>query len=103
MSVNSSQDEGGEGGVWLRVRILKSLVFSLSTTVCATRDSFREEDQTRSAKRRIMGSVSDRGTSCSKVSSAEIDCVGLSGTTCYHQCRAPVRIDAGRSGQRDLG
>jgi len=32
MLVNSSQDEGGVGGLKLRVRILKSLVLSLSTT-----------------------------------------------------------------------
>src|SRR5205085_7788180 len=37
MSVNSSQDEGGAPGVWLRVRILNSLVFSLRTTVRALR------------------------------------------------------------------
>src|SRR5262249_30469764 len=33
MSVSSSQEEGGLSVVWLRVRILKSLVFSFSTTV----------------------------------------------------------------------
>lgn len=33
MFVNSSQEVGGEVGVWLRVRILKWAVFSLSTTV----------------------------------------------------------------------
>ena len=31
--------EGGELGVWLRVRMLKPLVFSLRTTVRAIRDS----------------------------------------------------------------
>ena len=41
MPVNSSQEAGGKGGVWLRVRVLKSLVFSLSTTVRAFRDSLR--------------------------------------------------------------
>jgi len=46
MSVNSSLEEGGEPGVWLRVRVLNSLVFSLSTTVRAIRDSLREADQT---------------------------------------------------------
>src|SRR2546429_5859887 len=76
-----SQDDGGECGVWRRVRILKSLVFSLSTTVRGTRGSLREADQTFSARLRIVGAVSDNGTSCSKVSSAEIDFVGLSGTT----------------------
>jgi hypothetical protein len=35
MVVNSSQEGGGEAGVWLRVRILKSLVLSLSTAVRA--------------------------------------------------------------------
>src|SRR5271157_352420 len=45
MSVNSSQEEGGKPGVWLRVRILNSLVFSLRTTVRAVRDSLREADQ----------------------------------------------------------
>jgi len=33
MFVNSSQEQGGDWGVWLRVRILNSLVFSLRTTV----------------------------------------------------------------------
>src|SRR5215468_690919 len=81
MLVNSSQEQGGEFGVWLRVRILNSLVFNLSTTVRAMRDSLREAAQTFSARRRIIGSVSDSGTSRSNVSSAEIDCVGLFGTT----------------------
>src|SRR5947208_8358004 len=81
MSVNSSQEEGGELGVWLRVRIVNSLVFNLSTTVRAIRDSLRETDQSFSARRRIMGSVSDNGTSLSKVSSTEIDCVGRSEMT----------------------
>jgi hypothetical protein len=40
--VSSSQEAGGEPGVWLRVRILKSLVFSFSTMVRAIRDSLRE-------------------------------------------------------------
>jgi hypothetical protein len=35
--VSSSQEEGGEPGVWLRVRILNSLVFSFSATVRAIR------------------------------------------------------------------
>src|SRR6266567_1905943 len=61
--------------------MLKSLVFSLSTTVRGTRDSLREADQTFSVRLRIIGSVSDNGTSCSKVSSAEIDLGGLFGTT----------------------
>src|SRR5271157_1006239 len=81
MSVNSSQEEGGNPGVWLRVRILNSLVFSLRTTVRAVRDSLREADQSFSARRRIIGSVSAKSTSRSKVSSTDMDCVGLSGTT----------------------
>jgi hypothetical protein len=44
-------------------------------------DSLRDAVHTFSARRRIMGSISVKGTSCSKVSSAEIDLVGLSGTT----------------------
>ena len=81
MSVNSSQEKGGESGVWLRVRILNSLVFSFRTTVRAVRGSLREADQSFSARPRIIGSVSGNSTSCSKVSSTDIDCVGLSGTT----------------------
>src|SRR5581483_11690188 len=64
-----------------RVRILNSLVFNFRTTVCAIRDSLREADQTFSASRRIITSVSPRSTSCSKVSSADMDWVGRSGTT----------------------
>lgn len=81
MFVNSSHEEGGEPGVWLRVRILNSLVFILRTTVRAIRDSLREADQSFSARRRIVGSVSANGTSCSKVSSTEIDWVGRSEMT----------------------
>src|ERR1035438_1078551 len=81
MPVNSSQEEGGESGVWLRVMILNSPVFSLRTTVRALRDSLREADQSFSERRRIIGSVSANNRSCSKVSSTDIDCVGLSGTT----------------------
>src|ERR1700685_2015403 len=81
MLVNSSQVEGGEAGVWLRVRISNSLVFSLRTTVRAMRDSLREADQIFSASSRIIGSVSASVTSCSNVSSADMDFVGLSGTT----------------------
>ena len=75
------QEAGGESGVWLRVRISNSLVLSLRTTVRAMRVSLREAAQTFSARRRMMGSISDNGTSVSKVSSAEMDFVGLSGTT----------------------
>src|SRR2546430_2877168 len=63
MSVNSSQDDGGESGVWLRVRILNSLVFSFRTTVRAIRGSLREADQSFSVSRRIIGSRSEEHTS----------------------------------------
>jgi hypothetical protein len=79
--VSSSQEEGGACGVWLRVRILNSLVFSLSTTVRATRDSLRDAAHVCSASLRIVGSVSMSSTSCSKVSSADMDCVGPLGIT----------------------
>jgi hypothetical protein len=81
ISVSSSQEDGRELVVWLRVRILNSLVFGLSTTVRAIRDSLRDADQSFSVSRRIIGSVSDSRASCSKVSSTEIDCVGRSGMT----------------------
>src|SRR5438046_10288877 len=81
MPVNSSHEDGGDPGVWLRVRILNSPVFSLRTTVRATRDSLREADQTFSARRRIIGSVSANKTSCSNVSSTDIDFVGRYGET----------------------
>src|SRR5438552_10253559 len=81
ISVSSSQVDGGTDGVWLRVRILNSLVLSLRTTVRATRVSLREAAQTFCASRRIMGSVPAMGRSCSKVSSAETDLVERSGTT----------------------
>src|SRR5271166_7170661 len=45
MSVNSSHEEGREPGVWLRVRILNSLVLSFRITVRARRDSLREAVQ----------------------------------------------------------
>src|SRR5439155_13559155 len=77
--------------------MLKSLVFSLRTTVRGTRDSLREADQTFSVRLRIIGSVSDNGTSCSKVSSAEIDLGGLFGTT--WRCRGTRHRDARHSGQ----
>ena len=54
---------------------------SLILIVRATRDSLREADQTFSASRLIIGSVSVSKTSCSKVSSTDIDCVGRSATT----------------------
>ena len=65
MEVSSSQDEGGTSGVWLRVRMLKSLVLSLRTTVRGMRVSFseaaREAVQTFSARRTIMGLFSEQG------------------------------------------
>lgn len=79
--VNSSHEAGGTIGVWLRVSMLNSLVFSFSTTVRATRGSFREADQTFSASRRMSSSVSDNGMSRGNVSSAEMDLVSLSVTT----------------------
>ncbi len=63
-------EAGGEPGVWLRVRILNSPVFSFSTTVCAIRDSLREAVHLCSASLRIIGSNSVSKTSCSRVSSA---------------------------------
>ena len=71
MPVNSSQEEGEQSSVWLRVRILKSLVFSLRTTVRAIRGSVRDADQSFSARRRIIGSVSANRTSRSYVSSTD--------------------------------
>src|SRR5436189_6257112 len=82
--------------------MLKSLVFSLRTTVRGTRDSLREADQTFSVRRRIIGSVSDNGTSRSKVSSTEIDFVGLSGTTWLLSMPRDNSIDAGHSGRSDF-
>jgi len=81
MLVGSSQEEGRAYGVWLRVRILNSLVFSLGTTVRATRNSLRDVAQVSSARRRIIGSISASGTSCSKVSSTDTDFVGRSEMT----------------------
>jgi hypothetical protein len=89
MLVNSSQEEGGEAGVWLRVRILNSLVFSLSTTVRGTRISLREAVHVFSARRRIIGSVSVKGTSCSNVSSADPE-----------QLRCCLRLGPTRRGAR---
>src|SRR5258708_7586265 len=40
--VSSSQEDGGVTGVWLGARILNSLVFSLSATVRAIRDSLQD-------------------------------------------------------------
>src|SRR5262249_43855596 len=81
MLVNSAQEEGGVAGVWLRVRILNSLVFSLRTTVRGIPDSLRDAAQVFSERRRIIVSVSLNGTSLSKVSSADTDFVCLSGVT----------------------
>ena len=60
---------------------LDSLGFSFSTTVRAIRDSLRDAAHVCSVSFRIIGSISVSKTSCSKVSSADMDCVGLSGTT----------------------
>jgi hypothetical protein len=79
--VSSSQEVGGESGVRLRVRTWNSAVFSFKTIVRAILDSFRDASQVFSARRWIIGSVSANSTSCSKVSSAEIDWVGRLGTT----------------------
>jgi len=79
--VSSSHDEGGEYGVLLRVRMSNSLVLSFRTTVRPIRDSLRDAAQTFSARRRMNDSVSVKRTSCSNVSSADIDFVGLLGTT----------------------
>jgi hypothetical protein len=47
MAVNSSQEAGGDEGVWLRVRILNSAVFNLKTTVRAIRLSLRDAVEVR--------------------------------------------------------
>lgn len=56
--------------MWLRVRILKSLVFSLSTTVRALRVSLCDAAHVCSASLRIIGSMSVNGRSRSKVKEA---------------------------------
>lgn len=63
------------GSVW------NSAVFSFKTTVRAILDSLHAAAQVFSARRRIIGSVSANRTSCSKVSSVEIDWVGRLGMT----------------------
>ena len=67
MSVNSSEEEGGHPAVWLRVRILNSLVFSLRTTVRAVRDSLREADQSFAARLRIIVSVSEQHVTLERI------------------------------------
>jgi len=42
MLASSSHEETGEMGVWLRVRMLNSAVFSFNTMVRAVLDSLRE-------------------------------------------------------------
>jgi len=81
MSVNSSQEEGGWSCVKLRVKILNSFVFSLSTTVRGIRDALPNADQSFATSRRIIGSVSASRTSSGNVSSTDMDFVGRSGTT----------------------
>lgn len=63
------------------MRIWNSAVLSFKTTVRAILASLREAAHVFSASLRIIGSVSVNNTSCSKVSSAEIDCVGRLGWT----------------------
>jgi hypothetical protein len=46
IAVSSSQDAGGTAGVWLRVCMLNSFVFSFRITVRAMRASVLEADQT---------------------------------------------------------
>ena len=61
MLVSSSQERGGDGGVWLRVKILNSLVLSLRTTVRAIRASLRDAAQVCSASLLIIGASSLNG------------------------------------------
>ncbi len=63
MSASSPQEEGGLSCVKLRVRVLNSLVFSLSTTVRGSLDSLPNSDHSFSDNRRIIGSVSANTTS----------------------------------------
>lgn len=76
MLINSSHDEGGVAGVWLRVRILNSLVFNFRTTVRAMRGSFRDADHSLSTRRRIMGCVPSSGGG----DAASLDATRLSDT-----------------------
>jgi hypothetical protein len=73
--------QGQDDDVWLRVRMANLRVLSLRTTVRAIREFLRDASQTFSARRRIIVSISARGTSRSNVSSAEMDLVGRSETT----------------------
>jgi hypothetical protein len=102
MSVTSSHEVGGEGGVQLRVRMLNSLVFSLRTTVRAVRDSFRDAAQTLSASRRITDSVSQaahRAQTCLRRKWISWACWEQ-----FHcdQCPEPARRDARRIGRSAL-
>ena len=72
------------------------------TTVRAIRDSLREAAHVCSASLRIIGSISVSKTSCSKVSSADMDCVGLSETTSLLSIPGPTRRDPRHSGRSGL-
>jgi hypothetical protein len=101
---NSSQEEGGQRGVWLRVRTLNSPVFSFRTTERAVRDLYAK--QTRACRLGVdMGSVSANGTSRSKVSSTDIDRVGRCGTTSLSSipgASSCKRNHSGRTGVRAM-
>ena len=81
MTASSRSDFGGGDGVKLRVRMRNSRVLSFSTTVRPTRSVLRVADHTFAASSRMRASSASSGTSCSNVSSAEIDIVGRSGFT----------------------
>jgi len=69
--------------IW-RMATCENLEFAclqFRTTVRAIRGSLREADQSFSASRLIIRSVSSNSTSFSKVSSTDIDCMGRFGTT----------------------
>lgn len=55
--------------MWLRARILNSLVFSLSTTVRVIRDSLREADQSFSARTCL---AEENPPICGKISESEV-------------------------------
>jgi len=68
-------------GVWLRVRMLKSLVFSFRTTVRAIRDSLREADILSLLAAESVPLFPKVGYRVQTYLSAEIDFVALSGMT----------------------
>jgi len=67
--------------VWLRVRILKFTGLQFNTTVQATRDSLRDAVPCLLRKLRSSALASFSGHRVRKVSSADMDCVGLLGIT----------------------